>query len=211
MYRLWLSVPARWTGRRAGVVLVVVFLAVPSSAAAQPDTSTTAPSPVAASDHSPQGALLRAAVLPGWGQLYNRQYLKIPLVYLGLGGLTAAALYVNDRYLLYRHAFLYKAYQERIDQGLIEEHPFPYYEGDYRTLEARFGPVSSRPLRDQRDKLRRNRDLLYFGIGLWYGLTVLDAYVSAHLLDFDVSEDLTVSVTPTLVHPGVGARLRLAF
>ena len=63
----------------------------------------------------------------------------------------------------------------------------------------------------QRDNLRRNRDLLYFGIVFWYGLTVLDAFVSAHLLDFDVGEDLTVTFFPHPTASGLTATLRWGF
>ncbi|MEX1055143.1 MAG: DUF5683 domain-containing protein, partial [Rhodothermales bacterium] len=72
-------------------------------------------------DHSPRGALWRAAAIPGWGQLYNRQVYKVPIVYAGLGGLAASAIVVNRRYLLYRHSYLFLARQE----------DFPHYESDY--------------------------------------------------------------------------------
>lgn len=157
--------------------------------------------------HSPRGALWRAAVLPGWGQAYNRQYLKIPIVYAGLGGVAGLALFANYRYLIFRHAYLYT----------VRTADFPHYQSDYiraRSLlglpgeglsEAERQRVSS-TLRGNRDILRRNRDLLYIGIGLFYGLTVLDAYVNAHLLDFDVGEDLTLSFHP--MPAGLAASVR---
>ena len=141
-------------------------------------------------DHSPRGALWRAASVPGWGQFYNRQYYKVPIVYAGLGGLAASAILVNRRYLLYRHSYLFLARQD----------DFPHYEDDYLRLleelnipESR-GPQLTEVFRSTRDNLRRNRDLLYIGVGLFYGLSILDAYVSAHLLDFDVGEDLSLSI-----------------
>ena len=72
--------------RWALVLLLGVGLNLPLPASAQADT-TTAPTRLA-EDHSPNSALWRAAVVPGWGQLYNRHYLKIPLVYGGLAGFT---------------------------------------------------------------------------------------------------------------------------
>lgn len=160
-------------------------------------------------EHAPRGALWRAAVVPGWGQLYNRQYLKIPLVYAGLGGIVGLALYNNGRYLLFRHAFQHKAFLEgRYAEG---EGPPASYAEDYARalvlLGVAGGSVSSSELERIRDKYRRDRDLSYIGIGLVYGLTVLDAYVSAHLLDFDVGEDLTVSVRPA--PGGVAAALHV--
>jgi len=154
---------------------------------------------------NPQAALHRAFV-PGWGQLYNRQYYKVPIVYLGIAAFAGSALLVNRRYQLYRHAYLYTA---RVDsEGLSI---FPEYESDYfrllRDLELRpesnLMPdeiISRRnrlepQIRAQRDALRRNRDLLYFGIVAWYGLTIIDAYVTAHLSEFDVTESLSVRLT----------------
>lgn len=152
-------------------------------------------------DHHPRGALWRAAVLPGWGQIYNRQYLKLPFVYGGILGFAGAALYANSRYLLYRRAYLYAVWPH--EDGVPR---FPQYEDDYLQLIAEQGlPLDQAEelrgrlapeLRQFRDNLRRNRDLLYFGIGLYYGLTVLDAYVSAHLLDFDVGEELALGLKP---------------
>ena len=159
--------------------------------------STDSPSPL-----HPRTALKRALV-PGWGQLSNRQYYKIPVVYAGLAGFAGAALVVNQRYLLYRHAFLYTARTEADGSPV-----FPEYASDYAELirhlnlapEENLSPedITARrnrlepQLRNQRDALRRNRDLLYFAAIGWYGLSILDAFVSAHLLDFDVSESLSV-------------------
>ncbi len=176
----------------------------------QQDTLDVSPDVRIRANHSPRGALWRAAAVPGWGQLYNRQYFKLPVAWGGLIGLTGSALYINHRYLLYRHAFHW------IHPDVTYDVP-PNYENDYLKLITELGlsPEEAENRRGRlidlfkqnRDILRRNRDLLYIGIGLFYGLTILDAYVSAHLLDFDVSEDLSLSVRPT--PRGLAARLRL--
>lgn len=143
--------------------------------------------------HSPRGALWRAAVVPGWGQIYNRQYYKLPFVYAGLGGILASAIYNNERYLAHRHALLYA------------RDPIEY--ARYANDAAEFADIISAGqhelLRPVRDAYRRNRDLSYIGLGLFYALTVLDAYVNAHLLDFDVGEDLSVHLVPGM-EGGVG-------
>lgn len=210
--------PARHAGA-ALLTLVVCLLGSVTPAAAQVDTTVAA---VTRPAHTPRGALWRAAALPGWGQWYNRQYTKIPVVYLGLGGLGALALYTNTRYLLYRHAYLFTA-RTAPDGTPV----FPEYADDYARLLNDLGlpPESELPddeiqsrrsrlqsgIRAQRDNFRRNRDLLYVGVGLWYGLSLLDAFVSAHLLDFDVSEDLSVTVTPQLTPAGPAAALRVCY
>ena len=158
--------------------------------------------------HTPRGALWRAAAVPGWGQLYNRQYYKIPIVYVGLGAIVGLALQLNDRYLFYRHAYLYKAWQQQLAEG--ETNPFAQYEPVYAELAERYGEVEASRIRPIRDNFRRNRDLSYFGIGLVYGLTMLDAYVSAHLLDFDIGEDLSFRVLPRVLPAGASLEIHLS-
>lgn len=136
--------------------------------------------------HSPGGALWRAVVLPGWGQIYNRQYVKLPFVYGGLGGMAFLALHNNKQYLRYRHAYLYA----------VDPVAYARYADDAAPFLDLINAGQERLLRAQRDDFRRNRDLSYIGIGLFYGLTVLDAYVGAHLLDFDVDEDLSIRLLP---------------
>lgn len=135
----------------------------------------------AKSEHSPTGALWRSAVLPGLGQIYNRQPLKVPIIVVALTGLTVVAIHSDSRFHLYNRAYLYGAYLND------DPHPFPDYEDDY----LRFPGISTTALRSRRDAFRRNRDLTIIGIVVAYGLNVLDAYVSGHLYDFDVGEDLT--------------------
>ena len=118
--------------RRWALVLLLgggLNLCPPTAPPASAQADTTTAQTRLAEDHSPNSALWRTAVVPGWGQLYNRQYLKIPLVYGGLAGFTAAALYTNDRYLLYRHAYLFTA-RENADGSPV----FPEYVDDYARL-----------------------------------------------------------------------------
>ena len=148
-------------------------------------------------DHTPKGALIRAAVLPGWGQIYNKHYIKLPFVYAAIGGLVYTAVTNHQDYILYREAFQYKAHQELMDAGSISTNPKIGFKSSYEEVEAQFGTISSRPLETQRNNFRRSRDLSFFGVGLVYGLAMLDAYVSAHLLDFDVGENLSIHVLPS--------------
>lgn len=156
--------------------------------------------------HSPRRALIRGAIIPGGGQIYNRQYLKLPFVYGALGGITYFASYNWRQHKLYTRAFQYKGWQEAVDAGSAETNPYPQFQDDYQQLVNNLGQgndIPSSRIKPLRDNFRRNRDLSLFGIGLVYGLTLIDAFVSAHLLDFDVDEDLTMHVMP---HPS-GATL----
>jgi Family of unknown function (DUF5683) len=108
---------------------------------------------------SPMGALLRSAVIPGWGQLYNESYWKIPIVW----GVSAWFIYLwldrNDNYQHYR--YIYNISLSESSNG----------NSDYKRLRVFY---------------RDDRDLYAVYLGLTYFLNLIDAYVDAHLFDFDV-------------------------
>lgn len=145
-------------------------------------------------DHSPRNALWRGAVVPGWGQFYNRQYYKIPFVYAGFAGLGFRIYQSHQRYRLFQRAHLYGRGQQMAEDG--EENPYRQYEEQYQRVEEFVGGRLGE-MRNQRDRFRRQRDLAILGVGVFYALTLLDAYVSAHLLTFDVGDDLSLRVQPT--------------
>ena len=110
-------------------------------------------------EKSPMGAMLRSAVLPGWGQFYNESYWKIPIVW----GVSAWFIYLwNDRNDNYRF------YKDLYNKSLLES---SNGNSQYKTA---------------RDFYRDDRDLYAIYIGLTYFLNLIDAYVDAHLFDFDV-------------------------
>jgi hypothetical protein len=195
------------------LILGAFFLLAGEAKAQATDTSSTSveqPGENALLNHSPRGALRRALIVPGWGQVYNRQYWKLPIVYAGIGSVTALAIGFGKQHRLYTRAYQYKAWEEKVERGEEETNLFPDYQDEYqKVISARCGgcEVNSSAIRPFRDKFRRNRDLSLFGIGLVYGLSVLDAFVNAHLLDFDVGEDLTVQVYPFA--EGVAASVRI--
>ncbi len=126
----------------------------------------------------PREVMFKSARLPGWGQVVNEQTWKVPIVYGLLGGLGYYSYWVHDQYTDYRAA-AYNANPENDDE--------------------KFGPTppdidpnqSESALRDHRDFLRNRRDLTFVLIVAAYGLNIVDAYVFAHLRDFDVSDDLS--------------------
>jgi hypothetical protein len=120
----------------------------------------------------PSKAAFYSAVLPGLGQAYNKKYWKIPIVYGGL----AAGLYFysdnNDKYHDYRNA-----YKRRLE-GYKDD---PYY-----------GIYSDQTLINAQRQFRRNRDIsLLVTVGV-YVLNIIDANVDAHLLQFNVNNNLTL-------------------
>lgn len=144
-------------------------------------------------DHSPTGALWRSAAVPGWGQYYNRQYYKMPFVYAGLAALGYRIYATHQEYLFFRRAHRFGRGRELAEGG---PNPYQQYESQFNEAAEQLGGERLAAMRSQRDRYRRQRDLAIVGTGLFYALTVLDAYVSAHLLTFDIGDRLSVRVHP---------------
>jgi len=132
--------------------------------------------------HDPHIATLRSAILPGWGQAYNREYWKIPIVYGALAIPAIAYVYNNTWYKRTRDAYAIRI--------AMDTARFPDIYPALKNLDA-----SS--LQTYRNSFRRDRDysILWFLI-LW-GLNVADATVFGHLKDFNVSNDLSMHVGPS--------------
>ena len=136
--------------------------------------------------HSPRKATLRSALIPGWGQAYNRQYWKIPLVY-ALIGVPAGTYFYNNSWYKRSKA----AYEIRLAKDTAS---FPSI---YPKLEV----LSTESLRFYRNEFRRNRDYSILYTLVAWGLNVVDATVSGHLKEFDVSDDLSLKINPMIL-PG---------
>ena len=151
----------------------------------------------------PGKAALLAVVLPGAGQIYNRRWWKLPLVYGALGGVVYGEYFYQTRYREFADAY------NDITQSKIN----PKTGSAYKIGDAALGPEAQRVrsvdgLNSGVIFYRGNRDLFYLYVGLAYGLQIVDALVDAHLKDFDVSDDLTFHWEPTLLAaPGRAAVL----
>jgi len=145
--------------------------------------------------HYPGKATMYSAVLPGLGQIYNKKYYKVPIVYGGFVGLGYVINYYNQKYSSFK-----KAYYDLNDKNPLTksyEKTFPYY--DY-SLTSQYTSYSSSFV-ERIDKYRRQRDLYIIATVGFYLLNVLDANVDAHFIDFDISEDLTFNFEPFMVDP----------
>jgi len=149
----------------------------------------------------PVRSTMYAAALPGLGQIYNRKYWKVPIVYAGFGALGYAVTFNTQNY----NTFI-TAYQDFTDiipetdsylDLLVNQDPSTYdpvlYPETYDPSNEAWVKTS---LLNGVDYYRRYRDLSYIGIAAWYLLTILDAHVDASLFDYDISEDLKTSVLP---------------
>lgn len=172
--------------------------------------------------HSPHKATLYSAVLPGLGQAYNHKYWKIPILY---GGIAASVYYIsfNTKY--------YNMYKEAYRDFIIRDPANTSYEDiilertRYTVDEVLKDPSKEQwfenALKNKKTYYKRNRDLSYILLIGVYVLNLIDASVDAHFFDYDVSDDLSLHVQPTMIptNPsinasgsgGVGLQLTLNF
>ena len=135
--------------------------------------------------HSPRKAAIRSAILPCWGQAYNKRYWKIPIVYAALG--TSAYVFVDNVSWYRKLRFAYKV--------AVEKDVANYGKVDRRL--SRFVETNNTSfLQYQRNEYRRNVDYSVLAFVLLWGLNVVDATVDAHLKSFDVSPDLSLHFKP---------------
>jgi len=132
----------------------------------------------------PDKVAIRSVILPGWGQLTNKQYYKLPILYAGLATCVYFIDFNNKEYKTFKQAYIY-----RVDN-------------DPNTIDV-FDPVSGTDsdryespdqLKSFRDYYRRNLEFTIIITAGVYALNIVDAYVYAHLRDFDISDELTLNI-----------------
>ena len=142
-----------------------------------------------------QKAVWLATIVPGLGQIYNRQYWKLPIIY---GGTLALAYGItwNDRmYVDYR-----KGYVDLMDKNPNTNY-FEYLLPAGVTLDSTNKDYYTKVIKNKLDNYRRNRDLCIITTAVLYLLSIIDAYVDAQLFDYDISPDLSLQVAPTVIAP----------
>jgi Family of unknown function (DUF5683) len=169
-------------------------------------------------------ATMMAVSFPGLGQIYNRKYWKIPVVYAGFGALIYTAGFNSKNYNLYM-----KAYQDFTD-GIKETDSY------LKVISPSVDPKTYDPVkypltynlstasyyRDAMlrmvDYYKRYRDLSYIGIAGWYLISILDANVDASLFNYDISNNLDIAVAPMqfslpggFVGTGINVSMKVTF
>jgi len=132
--------------------------------------------------YDPKVAARRSAIIPGWGQAYNKKYWKIPIIYAGLG--VTGYIFVNNIKIYKEYKFAYSA--------RIKAEPPTLDSTDYHQLDDIYKVLSPNSIRSARDEFRRYVDYSALIFILLWGLNVVDAAVDAHLKNFDVSPDLSL-------------------
>lgn len=149
-------------------------------------------------NHSPSKAAMLSSVFPGLGQVYNKKYWKLPIVYGAIGAAVYAITFNQDQFKIYEGAF----YSQTDDDPTNDQ-----FDGTY----------DQRQLIELMNYYRQQRDLSIILGALAYGLNILDAYVDAHLMYYDVSDDLSLRWEPALINnqanmpSAIGVGITLSF
>jgi hypothetical protein len=162
------------------------------------DTSAKKLDTLKRAKHSPRKAAIRSAIIPGWGQVYNGKYWKVPIVYTAIG-VPAYFFFYNEKwYQRTKYAYAVASYPNPSADSLAKVYP------DLRPFVDR-GETGS--LVNFRNEFRKNMDYsVLFFLAFW-ALNIVDATVDAHLKDFNVTPDLSLKLKPTISTGNYGLSL----
>ena len=139
---------------------------------------------------NPTKATWYAIVFPGGGQIYNRKYWKLPIIYGGFAGCAYALSWNGKMYKDYSQAYL----------DIMDNDPNTNSHLDIRGLSNYPENQQKELLRKRKDMFRRYRDLSIFAFIGVYLISVIDAYVDAELSNFDITPDLSMRVEPAIIN-----------
>ena len=140
---------------------------------------------VKASKHSPTTAML-LSIIPGGGQIYNKKYWKLPIVY-GLIGTSGYFIYrTANRMVLYRNEYINR-----------------HTEGNEALIRPELAQYSDENIIELKNASRRYMEISIGITAILYALNIVDAMVDAHFYDFDISDDLSLRVSPELIAPNM--------
>lgn len=136
---------------------------------------------------APSKAAFYSAILPGLGQVYNKRYWKVPIVYAALGTGVYLYTYNDDQYNRFRDAF------KRRRAGFTDDE---FYDLNDSGIVPGSPDFSDQALQDAQERFQRDRDLSLLVTIALYVLNIIDANVDAHLQQFNVNEDLAIDMHP---------------
>lgn len=144
----------------------------------------------------PRSVMMKSVFIPGWGQIQNEQWWKVPIIYSAFIGVGYYIYWLDGQYGDFQAAY------------------YNSFSSDPQFADQKYGPTPTRligvnqnELKNLRNYYRNERDLWVLLFGVTYGLNVLDAYIFAHLKDFDVSDNLALKQNPV----GNGQYLAIKF
>ena len=172
----------------SGMISLLMFLCIPAEVKAQSsDLKVSIPDSIMEKKHSPRKATIMSALLPGLGQIYNKKYWKVPVIYVGFGVMTYFIVTNTNEYINYKCAYIEKSYGDST--------------GNYADLVKKY---SASNLLAAREYYRRNTEISLLLTALWYILNIVDASVDAHLFTYNISKDLSLKVEPSILPPSYG-------
>lgn len=140
---------------------------------------------------NPTKATWLAVVFPGGGQIYNRKYWKLPIIYGGFAGCAYALSWNGKMYKDYSQAYL----------DIMDSNPNTKSYEDLLPPNARYNEEQLKnTIKKRKDMFRRYRDLSIFAFIGVYLISIIDAYVDAELSNFDITPDLSMKVEPTVIN-----------
>ncbi len=178
-------------GKNGFAVLFLILIFAQSSSYAQSPTIDS--DSVKMKYKSPTGAMLRSALVPGWGQLYNESYWKVPVMFGVFTSLAYVANWYHLKYVDYRGRYILST----IKYNDIIADPAKYpdlNENDIFVKTHNFNKTA-------REFYRDNRDIFIFYLAISYFLNIVDAYVDAHLYGFNV--DSSLGLNPSITSPQI--------
>lgn len=137
--------------------------------------------------HIPSRATMYSAVLPGLGQIYNRQTWKVPFIYAAFAGIGYGIHWQHSNYMNYKKTYYH----------LNDNNPETTFYQDFLKIDIdEFDKPSTlnNQIIAKIEKFKRDRNLVIIGAAAFYLLNILDANVNAHFIDFDISEDLSLEL-----------------
>jgi hypothetical protein len=156
------------------------------------------------STHSPVKAILESAIIPGWGQVYNNNIWKIPLIYAALSSLTITAIYNNRNYQ--RYLRLYHYYND-ISKITIKTRDYVYFENLLKDN------ISQAEVAGAADDSQRYFQMSILGLAAVWGIQIIDAYIDAKFAhSFSMDNNLSIKIAPSLkAQPVYAANFDAAF
>ena len=154
---------------------------------------------------SPKKASIYAALFPGLGQIYNKKFWKLPIVYGGYAGLIYVLGWNNNQYKYYFQGYYIIA--QHVSAADLKPADRKFLDNLIRNPSISLDNPSTftyiaAQLKSGKDYYRRNRDLTIIGIAALHVLSIIDASVDANLFDFDISDDLSMRIEPMPVYLG---------
>lgn len=171
-----------------GIISLLILLFFPATLKSQTsDLKVSIPDSVMEKKHSPKKATIMSALLPGLGQIYNKKYWKVPVIYAGLGIMTYFIVTNTNEYINYKCAYI-----EKMNGNTA---------GNYSDLVNKY---SAQSLQSAREYYRRNTEISILITAIWYILNIVDASVDAHLFTYNISKDLSLKLEPSILPPAYG-------